>query len=128
MNLIHGDFEVSFIGNILLVKLIGSFNEFGAMELTTVIKQKVKSLQGLAFCMLVDDIELHGFTPEAYQVVEEYNKWLNKQSLAAKAFLTQSLVQEELHDYFVPSKKEQNVKAFCELKTAIQWLKSQSNT
>lgn len=87
MGLIHGDFEVLFIESILVVKLIGSFNEFGAIELTAAIKEKVKNLQGLAFCMLVDDIELNGFTPEAYQVVEENNKWLNKQSLTAKAFL-----------------------------------------
>ena len=123
MSLIHGDFEVSFIENILVVKLIGSFNEFGAIELTAAIKERINSLQGLTFCMLVDDIEFHGFTPEAYQVVEENNKWLNKQSLTAKAFLMRSHVQEELDDYFVPSKKEQNVKVFCELETAIQWLK-----
>jgi hypothetical protein len=81
----------------------------------------------VTFCMLVDDIELHGFTPEAYQVVEESNKWLNGQCLIAKAFLTQSLVQEELDNYFVPSKKEQNAQVFCELETAINWLKSQPN-
>lgn len=127
MGLIHGDFEVSFIESILVVKLIGSFNEFGAIELTAAIKEKVKNLQGLAFCMLVDDIELNGFTPEAYQVVEENNKWLNKQSLTAKAFLMRSHAQEVLDDHFVPSKKEQNVKVFRELETAIQWLKSQSN-
>ena len=127
MSLIHGDFDVSFIENILVVKLIGSFNEFGAMELTAVIKEKIKSLQGVTFCMLVDDIELNGFTPEAYQVVEESNKWLNGQCLIAKAFLTQSLVKEELDNYFVPSKKEQNAQVFCELETAINWLKSQPN-
>jgi hypothetical protein len=128
MGLIHGDFNVSFIENILVVKLIGSFNEFGAIELTAVIKEKIKSLQGLAFFMLVDDIELHGFTPEAYQVVEDSNKWLNEQRLIAKAFLTQSLVQEKLGNYFVPSKKEQNVEVFCELETALEWLKSQPNS
>lgn len=127
MNLIHGDYEVTFIDNILIIKLIGSFNEYGAKELTEVIKERVESFQGKAFCMLVDDIKFHGFTPEAYQVVEESNKWLNMKNLIAKAFLIKNAVQQELDNYFVPAKKEQNVKVFYELETAMKWLKKQSN-
>jgi len=128
MGLIHGDFDVSFINNILVVKLIGSFNEFGAIELTAAIKTKIKSLHGLTFCMLVNDIDFHGFTPEAYKVVEESNNWLNKQGLIAKAFVVKTCVQEELDSYFVPAKKEQHSKVFCELETAIKWLKAQSSS
>jgi len=95
------------------------------MDLTVAIKEKIKSFQGQTFCMLVDDIEFKGFTPEAYRVIEENNKWLSEQSLIAKAFLMRSIVQEEFDDYFVPSKQKQNVKAFCKFETAIAWLKSQ---
>jgi hypothetical protein len=78
--------------------------------------------------MLVDDTKLNGFTPEAYEIIEDNNKWLNRQNLIAKAFLMEGSVQAELDSYFIPSKKEQNITVFTELESAITWLKDQFNT
>lgn len=125
MNLIHGDFEVTFDNTILTVKLSGSFNEFGTLKLTECIKSNLESLNGQKFHMLVDDRELDGFTPEAYQVIEENNQWLDTQNLIEKAFIMKSLVQESLDDHFVPSKKGQNTKAFADKTSVIAWLKNQ---
>lgn len=126
MSLIHGKFDVTFDNDILTVKLKGGFNEYGTRELTNLIQSKIESLNGQKFYMLVDDRELEGFTPEAYQVIEKNNHWLNQQSLIAKAFLMKHLIQESLDDHFIPSKKGQNNKAFTDFNSAIAWLKMQS--
>ncbi|NMP30864.1 hypothetical protein HII17_04745 [Thalassotalea sp. M1531] len=125
MSLVHGDFEITFDNNTLMVKLSGSFNELGTLKLTDLIKNNIENLNGQKFYMLVDDRELDGFTPEAYQVIEENNHWLGQQNLLAKAFIMRNLVQESLDNYFIPSKKGQNTKAFTDMASAIAWLNTQ---
>lgn len=125
MNLIHGNSEVTFIDNILTVKLVGAFNEFDILKVNNSIKAALEDLNSQKFYMLVDDRELEGLTPEAYQVIEENIGWLDKQNLIAKAFIMKSLIQESLDDHFVPSKKKQNTRAFTDEASAIAWLKTQ---
>ena len=121
----HGEYSVKLKGNILYIKLMGGFNDLGSLQLVSSIKEKIKSLKGQRFCILIDDTKAQGFTPEGYQVIENYNKWLLSQKLIAKAFVTKSFLQEEIDNIYIPSKKHQVNKTFDNLESALTWLQKQ---
>lgn len=91
MTLNHGDFEVSVDGNIIIVELKGSFNEYGAKALTEQIKATIETFAGVPFSIAVNDLALEGITPEAYEQLNNYNSWLNGQNMRAKAMIVAML-------------------------------------
>ncbi len=76
MNVEHGQVSIRQDGNIIIVKLVGGFNEFGAKKYTDGVKGIIGNFNGEPFTILVNNLELSGGTPEAYEEVEQYNQWL----------------------------------------------------
>jgi len=124
MNNEHGEALIHIEENIIVAKLIGSFNKEGAKKYTSGMKKAVKELQGESFLMLVNDLELEGGTPGALQELEEYNYWLTTQKLIAKAMVVKSNMLIEVIDKFSPSQKLQKYAFFDNEKDACTWLKS----
>jgi len=124
MNGQHGEVQICFENNIISATLIGSFNEEGAIKYTEGIKNIVKSLEGKKYAILVDNSDMEGGTPEAYQVLEQYNQWLNRTNLVAKAIIVKTLITTELIKTLSPSIKLQTTKSFKNKKLALQWLQS----
>jgi len=121
----HGSFKVNVDGQLIECELIGSFNEAGCLAYTEKVKQEVTALQGKPFAMLIDDVALEGGTPEAYRALNEYNIWLNKHTIIAKAFIINSPIQKEIMLNRSPALKLQNIAFFKERKKAITWLNEQ---
>lgn len=121
----HGSFIVSIDENIIVATLYGSFNEFDAVDLTEQLIAKIDSFHGKPFCMLINNLELEGLTPEACEEIDSYNEWLNGQNMIAKAFVVNSPLQFDLPSLNIPSKQKQNIKQFGNAASAIEWLESQ---
>lgn len=121
----HGKTIVSSEGRVIKAKFIGAFNSTGVLKYANKIKSIVNALDGAPFAILVDDLELEGGTPHAYEALEVYNQWLNKQPLIAKAMLTKSLIKIDIITSLAPSHKKQNVQVFEKEKEALVWLKSE---
>ena len=109
MTVEHGEHIVNIQGNIIYTKVIGSFNELGVKSYTDPVISVVKKLERKRFAILVDNTELEGATPEAYQLLESYNLWLNQQNMIAKALvfniaimatITKRMTDEELLEMF----------------------------
>lgn len=124
---IHGDFELSLTDNILQIDLKGSFNEAGALALTTEIKDKLRSIQDKPIYIIVNDKELVGITPEGFAILEKYNQWLNSKNLVAKAMVVNSSIIQDIDKRYIPSSTKQNIKFFTDLESARSWLKLQQN-
>lgn len=124
MNGQHGEVKICCENNIISATLIGSFNEEGAIKYTEGIKNIVKNLEGQKYAILVDNSNMEGGTPEAYQVLEKYNQWLNNTNLVAKAMIVKTLITTELIKTLSPSINLQATKTFKNKKVALKWLQS----
>ncbi|MCW3171554.1 hypothetical protein [Shewanella subflava] len=124
MSIEHGEFSISLEGSIIKTKLMGSFNEFGAKRYTEAVIEVVKQLEGKPFAILVNNLELFGGTPEAYQVLEEYNKWVNQQHMLAKAFVFNAAILATIMKNMSPSMKADNIQMFKTLEDAESWLEA----
>lgn len=119
----HGEVHILLEGNIVIATLIGAFNEKGAMKYTEGVKSIVKKFEGKKYAILVDNSNMEGGTPEAYQVLEEYNQWINNTNLVAKAMVVKTLITTELVESLSPSIKLQTTKSFQDKNLAFEWLK-----
>ncbi|KGJ91712.1 hypothetical protein [Colwellia psychrerythraea] len=124
MNIEHGEVTIKVIDNIILVRSIGAFNEYGAQKYTNCIRDAVDDLQDKSFSILTNNLEFLGGTPEAYQELESYNVWLNQQKLIAKAMVITSSTMLDVINMLSPSRASQQTKSFNNEKDAMNWLKS----
>lgn len=120
----HGEIEIILDGNIIIATLVGSFNEEGAIKYTESVKEIVKNLKGESYAILVDNSNLDGGTPEAYQVLEKYNQWLNSTNITAKAITVKDTITVDLIKSLSPSIQHQNIRKFIEKDLALKWLQS----
>lgn len=119
----HGMVEISFENHIIIATLNGAFNEIGAEKYTEGVKSIVNKLKDEKYAILVDNCNMEGGTPEAYQVLEKYNQWLNTTNLVAKAIVVNSPITTNLIKSLSPSVKLQTTKSFNDKKSALKWLK-----
>lgn len=124
MNIEHGDVAIEVLGNIIIVRTVGAFNEYGARRYTQGIKTIIEGLQGQSFSILINNLEFQGATPEAYQELEIYNAWLNQQKLIAKAMVITSSITLDVIDKLSPSRAAQKNMSFDNEKDAMTWLQS----
>ena len=122
----HGEVQFSRLhGCIIVSTLIGSFNGAGARVYVQGIKRIINSLHGEPFAILVDNSDMHGATPEAYEELERYNQWSMQKNLVAKAFIIPSKATIEIVKSHSPSITRQNIKSFKDKASAIEWLEEQ---
>lgn len=124
-NFPEGKVLVKTEGQIVIAKYIGTFNESGIHQQLEAVKEAVKGFGDKPFAMLVDVQFLVGGTPEAYEISDNFNRWLNTRNLIAKATVFQSKVKLKIIDARVISKKHQNHASFNNLGEARGWLKTQ---
>ena len=123
MSLRHGDTHFSIKGKIIIATLSGAYNKNGAIQYTEGIKSIVKSFNGERYAILVDNTDMEGGTPEAYQVLEEYNQWLNNTNLVAKAIVSNTTVTTDIIKSLSPSINLQKNMHFEDKETAMTWVK-----
>lgn len=122
----HGKVIISLEDNYVIEsKLIGSFNEIGALEYTEKIKKLIHSLGETPFSILVDNSQLEGGTPESYEIVEQYNVWLKQKKLVAKAIVVPNLATPELIGSRCPTIATQNIQYFKSYDEAKKWINEQ---
>ncbi|MCL1141208.1 hypothetical protein [Shewanella gaetbuli] len=124
MSVEHGEFTIAVEGRVIKSKMIGSFNEYGAHRYTCAVIEIVKSFNQQPFAMLIDNSELLGGTPEAYQVLEEYNIWVNQQNMQGKAFVFPAAIMATIMKNLAPSMRADNIKIFSSMSDATNWIAS----
>lgn len=122
MKLEHGQSEIVIEGQIIHVRLIGAFNDFGANEYIRKVKQAILSFENSAIVMLIDDRALDGGTPESYQLIDEYNQWCKTQNILGKAIVTTNIPSANIIQSNAKSYLSQDVRFFNNIPDALQWL------
>ena len=122
----HGKCNIALIDErIISAAFIGSFDEIGVQNYAKQIKRLVNSFQNQPFAMLINNLEIEGGTPDAYQALDKYNEWLNQQAIIAKAFIIDNNVTKQILLARTPALKQQNIAFFENQTDAKTWLKQQ---
>ncbi|QIR13699.1 hypothetical protein [Shewanella aestuarii] len=122
MAVAHGEHSVSMQEDIIYTKVIGAFNEFGIKNYTDTVMTLVKQREGKPFAVLVDNTKLEGATPEAFQLLESYNLWMNQQNMIAKALVFNVAILATITQSQTPSLCAENVKICKSIEEAQTWL------
>ena len=126
MPLKHGHSVVSVENNIIISKLSGAFNRTGVERYKKNVLDAISTLNGEPFSMLVDNTEVEGGTPEAFETLDNFNTWMATQPLLAKAFVYKSSVLKGVMEQRLSSLHSVPTEFFSDLKTALDWLKQYS--
>jgi hypothetical protein len=124
MVIAHGEVSIEVQDNIIMVRTAGAFNEYGAKKYTDGIKTIIRELKDQSFSILINNLQFEGGTPEAYEELESYNSWLNKQKLIGKAMIITSSITLEVIDKLSPSRASQQIRSFNNETDAMDWLQS----
>ncbi|MFQ3195922.1 MAG: hypothetical protein ACI9N3_002763 [Colwellia sp.] len=103
----------------------GAFNEYGAKDVAQKTKQIIAALTQESFVIIVNLLNLDAVTPEAFYISNEFNRWLNNQTMIAKAIVITSETIKNIDQQWVPSKVVQNIEYFHNIDDALIWLKEQ---
>ena len=126
MGIEHGKVSISLKGNIIVVRNVGAFNEYGAQKYTNGVEAIVNDLPDVSFSILINNLDFLGATPEAYQELENYNVWLNQQKLIAKAMVITSNTTLDVINKLSPSRASQQTRSFDNEEDAMHWLQTLS--
>ena len=118
----HGKYHIELRGNTIYKSLKGSFNEDAILEIISKEKDIIKNLNSEKFSILIDVLEMEGATPEAFSVIDNYNKWLNTQNLLAQVFVNKSSFLIEINEERVKSQDKTKTKIFDNLEDAQKWI------
>jgi len=126
LNIEHGENTIIAKENIIHITLKGAFNEYGAIDVSKKTMEIIRNFNQKRFMLLVNLLNLDGATPEAFNISNEFNEWLNSQNMVAKAIVITSQVIKAIDQQWVPSKVVQNVEYFDSEDDALRWLKNSS--
>jgi hypothetical protein len=124
-NTAHGTIKVEALGNIIVTKYIGMFNLEGLTTELMKLRAAINALDGQPFAILVDNLELEGGTPEAYEALNEFNLSIANLPLVAKATVITSAVKLSIIEARVTARQQQNKLAFTSKAEALEWLRSE---
>lgn len=123
----HGRFFIEVNGNHIYTELHESFNDVGVQHWIDDMKQAIKQMAGKPFTILVNETAATGATPEALELANEYNEWLNQQALIAKAVVYSEEVFKQIDISNLPARKQQNIQFFDDTQMADNWLTEELN-
>jgi len=118
----HGNHTIEVRGNTIILTLFGEFNRQGALSYIQNMKDTIVQFAGQPIVILVDNTQLTGATPKAYEESNNYNQWLATQNVLAVATVYSSEVFNIIDKTRVTNKKHLNYKAFSTSEEAQQWL------
>jgi hypothetical protein len=126
MTVEHGKSFISFDGNIITVKAVGSFNREGIVKTIEELKSVIEVFYKKKFKLLFDYLEIEGGAPDVFDKINECNIWLNSQNMVAKALVINSPMHLAILESRTPARRSQNSKSFDDKASAINWLNSQA--
>ena len=118
----HGNHTIEVRGNTITLTLFGEFNRQGALSYIQAMKDTIVQFAGQPIVILVDNTQLTGGTPNAYEESNNYNQWLATQKVLAVATVYSSEVFNVIDKARVTNKELLNYKAFSTSEEAQQWL------
>lgn len=121
----HGTIDVELLDNIIVTRYIGLFNQEGLTAEIAKVRKAIDSLGGQPFAILIENDELEGGTPEAYEALNDFNLSLAHLPLVAKATVMKSALKLRIIEERVTARRQQNKQEFTSKEDALAWLRSE---
>ncbi len=118
-------YSVKLQGNIIQTKLCGSFSVSITKQYCDEVRRLIEQFDGEPFAMLVDDLQLDGGTPAAYEILDQHNAWVNQQNIIAKALIVDNAVKKGIILQRLPNLRKQNIAFFQDPGAGLAWLETQ---
>lgn len=122
MNTEHGIAEISVNGERISVVLEGSFNRQGVLKYQARYREIVQSFGDEPFKVFLNCLSIDGATPDAFEEIDNFNAWLNKRNIKAKAMVMSSAALTEIAQKRLPQQNKQNIRIFSTTDAALSWL------
>lgn len=122
----HGVYHLDVIGNVIVCEFSDAFNVEGASEFLRDFRMIVDQMNGEAFAVVSNGVDCDGGTPEAYDLVNQYNEWLATTNCYAKALVFRDTLSRNIYRDRVPAIEQQRefLQEFFSYEEAIEWVKS----
>ena len=119
----HGNYSVVLEGRMLIITLVGMFNDLVTQSVCQQIEAKVESLNGQGFGLLFDCTGYEGSTPDAHSISNQHILWLNRQNCLARAMAYNHKIHLDIVKNAQPAVLElKNRREFDNLQDARDWL------
>jgi hypothetical protein len=119
----HGEFAIEDRGRYIRIELRGSFNVEGARRYIASYRRIVELKAGTAFGVLINSVEYSGLSPDAAQLSDEFNDWLNcVNGFAGKAVVADNQAIVNVSYFLQPATATQIKKVFSDETEAERWL------
>lgn len=125
MSTSFSNYSIEVKENIIYLLIEGSLDIETSQRWIDEMKLVIKGFEGREFKILVDTLKMDGATPEAYDVIDDYNKWLSNQNIIAKAMIMPQKFLKEIYEARVPSRLGHEVKCFLDREVGEKWLLEQ---
>lgn len=120
----HGEFDISISDNIVQIKFMGSFNEYGIKAAFCELRKVIEKFNGKKFLLISNYNGVEGATPETFDEIVINNQWMSQRNIIAKAVITNSETIKSIGLKRVPQGNINTEFFKCETQ-ATQWLLEQ---
>ncbi|MDO6693723.1 hypothetical protein Q4574_10530 [Aliiglaciecola sp. 3_MG-2023] len=121
MNTPYGSYSMFIDGNTIVTRFAGMFNVATTELFVQEAKPLIEQFGDKQFLVLADMLNLEGATPEAYTVIDSFNRWINTRNMLAKALIIENKIIAQIARLRVESTKYQNIQYFKTKEDALSW-------
>ena len=122
----HGSYSIDLKQGCIVVRLIGAFNCEGMALYIDAMKAAIQQIQSSKLSIVINHLEFEGAGPEALELINQYNSWLDCHYIVNKAFVGTQAMYQYIAENKMTTGLNQCMQFFDSEEGAINWLLSES--
>ncbi|MCL9780134.1 hypothetical protein M9194_01655 [Vibrio sp. S4M6] len=123
---VHGDYLIEHSGDILIVRLFGSWNKEAAILFSQHLKQTVSQFNGRPWGNMLDMSKWNLATPDIWEVVEELAHWTDQNNHRFEAVVTNKIIEKQLMNQRFEYSPRLTKAFFPDEESALNWCRQQN--
>jgi hypothetical protein len=120
----HGEFELTAVGQIVVIRFMGEWNLEGARAFFEAYKRLVEAQKWTRFGVLSDLRGFGGGTPDAVEFFETITRWASKHGQVGRALVLYTAYEEFLVEQIDKKGPTMPSRSFGDEADALTWLAS----
>ena len=120
----HGKFTIEIEQDYIVIRLIGAFNFEGMTKYVEAIKKAIAQINSTTLNLIINQLEFEGAGPDAINLIDNYNEWLNCHYIVNKAFVGTQGMYQYIAEHKMVNISKQRFKFFDDETQAISWIMS----
>lgn len=123
----HGEYNLTVNENIIRLELVGSFNIETARVVYRKLKKIIKTFKNKPYYIIENITHFLGATPEAYEVANKDNGWINQfNPPVMRLFIVSNTIHTSIALKQEKELAKQNLIYFNDEESALEWISEDS--